>query len=59
MTLAPRSLAGQLALLLERITARRAELEAKRRDLEASVADLDAVARNCRKRLKQLKNGTK
>ena len=56
---APAGEAGQLALLLERIAARRAELEAKRRDLEASVADLDAVARNCRKRLKQLKNGTK
>ena len=55
---APDGEAGQLNLLLDKIAARRAELEAKRRDLEASLTDLDAVARNCRKRLKQLKNGT-
>ena len=55
---APAGEAGQLNLLLDKIAARRAELEAKRRDLEASLSDLDGVARNCRKRLKQLKNGT-
>ena len=55
---APAGEAGQLERLLEKIAARRAELEAKRRDLEASLTDLDGVARNCRKRLKQLQNGT-
>lgn len=50
--------AGQLNLLLGRITDRKAELEAKRRDIDASVTDLNAVARNCRSRLKELrKNG--
>jgi DNA-binding transcriptional MerR regulator len=51
---APSGEAGQLNLLLERITARRAELEAKRRDIAASLRDLDAVAENCRNRLEQL-----
>ena len=54
---APAGEAGQLSLLLDKIAARRGELEAKRRDLEASLSDLDAVARKCRKILKKLKNG--
>jgi DNA-binding transcriptional MerR regulator len=53
---APSGEAGQLNLLLERIAARRAELEAKRRDIAASLRDLDAVAESCRKHLEQLKN---
>ncbi len=48
--------AGQLELLLAKITGRRAELEAKRADIEATLADLETVARNCCKRLRRLKN---
>ena len=48
--------AGQLELLLAKIAGRRAELEAKRADIEAALADLETVARNCRKRLRGLKN---
>ena len=48
--------AGQLELLLAKIVGRRAELEAKRADIEATLADLETVARNCRKRLKKMKN---
>ena len=43
---APSGESGQLALLLDKIAARRTDLEAKRRDLEASLADLDEVARD-------------
>ena len=56
---APSGEAAQLSLLLERIAARRGELEAKRHDLEASLKDLDVVSKNCRKRLKKLKKGAK
>ena len=48
--------AGQLELLLAKIGGRRSELEAKRADIEAALADLETVARNCRKRLRGLKN---
>lgn len=48
--------AGQLELLLAKIAGRRAGLEAKRADIEATLADLETVARNCRKRLRGLKN---
>lgn len=51
---APSGEAGQLNRLLDRIAARRAELEAKRRDIAASLRDLDTVAEECRKRLNQL-----
>ena len=57
---APAGHEGQLLLLLDKISARRTDLEAKRRDLEASLSDLEGVARNCRKHLKKMrkmKNG--
>jgi DNA-binding transcriptional MerR regulator len=54
---APAGEAAQLELLLGKIESRRAELEAKQRDLEASLQDLETVEDNCRKRLKELKNG--
>jgi len=54
---APEGEARQLALLIERIAARRAELDTKRRDIEASLKDLDGVAKECRKRLTELKKG--
>ncbi len=53
---APPGEAGQLDLLLAKIAGRRAELEAKRADIEAALDDLETVARNCRKRLRRLKN---
>ena len=52
---APVGEAGQLEFLVEKIAARRAELEAKRDDIDATLSDLDGVARNSRKRLRQLK----
>ena len=54
---APAGEAGQLARLVARITARKAELEQKRRDIEASLRDLGAVAETCRKRLGELEKG--
>jgi len=48
--------AGQLELLLAKIAGRRTELEAKRADIEATLTDLEIVERNCRKRLRGLKN---
>jgi len=51
---APAGEGRQLALLLDKIAARRAELEAKRRDIEAAIADLGRVARECRKRRRDL-----
>jgi DNA-binding transcriptional MerR regulator len=48
--------AGQLELLLAKIAGRRTELEAKRADIEATLTDLEIVERNCRKRLKGIKN---
>ena len=48
--------AGQLELLLAKIGGRRSELEAKRADIEAALVDLETVERNCRKRLRGLKN---
>ena len=53
---APTGEAGQLAYLLDRIAARKADLEAKRRDIEASLDDLDGVAANCRARLAEMDN---
>ena len=53
---APTGEAGQLAYLLGKIAARKADLEAKRRDLEASLDDLDGVAATCRVRLAELDN---
>ena len=51
---APSGEAGQLAYLLDRIAARKADLEDKRRDIEASLDDLDGVAADCRARLAEL-----
>ncbi len=53
----PRGEARQLAFLLEKIAARRADLLAKQRDIEASLRDLEGVARDCRRRLRALKDG--
>ncbi len=55
---APVGEAGQLEFLVEKIAARRAELEAKRDDIDATLSDLDSVARDCRKRLRQLEKGS-
>lgn len=49
--------AGQLRHLIDRIGARREQLEQKRRDIEATLADLDAVEAGCRERLGQLGAG--
>ena len=51
---APQGEAKQLHTLLERIAARRADLEAKRADVEAALAHLDGVAAECRARLSAL-----
>lgn len=51
---APQGEAKQLHTLLERIAARRAELEAKRADVEAALSHLDGVAAECRARLSAL-----
>jgi DNA-binding transcriptional MerR regulator len=51
---APTGEAGQLAYLLDKIAARKADLEAKRRDIEASLDDLNGVAATCRARLAEL-----
>ena len=51
----PSGEAGQLEFLLSKIADRRAELLAKQRDIEASLSDLDGVARDCRRRLRNLK----
>ncbi len=53
---APSGESGQLAYLLGKIAARKADLEAKRRDIEASLDDLDGVAAICRTRLAELGN---
>jgi DNA-binding transcriptional MerR regulator len=53
---APSGEAGQLAYLVAKIAARKADLEAKRRDIEASLDDLDGVAANCHARLAELDN---
>ncbi len=52
----PRGEAGQLEFLLSKIADRRAELLTKQRDIEASLSDLDGVARDCRRRLRSLKD---
>ena len=51
---APAGEAGQLAHLIVKIMARKAELELKRHDIEASLRDLDVVAETCHKQLTQL-----
>lgn len=45
---------GQLRLLMQKITERRAELLDKRRDLEASLKDLEEVELGCRARMREL-----
>jgi DNA-binding transcriptional MerR regulator len=53
---APSGEARQLAYLLDKIAARKGDLEDKRRDIEASLDDLDGVAATCRGRLAELGN---
>ncbi|MEP0236302.1 MerR family DNA-binding transcriptional regulator [Roseibium sp.] len=45
---------GQLRLLMQKISDRRAELLEKRRDLEHALNDLDEVEAGCRLRMKEL-----
>ncbi|MBD8875463.1 MULTISPECIES: MerR family transcriptional regulator [Stappiaceae] len=45
---------GQLRLLMQKISDRRAELLEKRRDLEHALNDLDEVEAGCRVRMKEL-----
>ncbi len=45
---------GQLRLLMQKIAARRAELQEKRRDLEAALNDLEEVEAGCRLRMAEL-----
>ena len=54
---APQGEAKQLRTLLQRIAARRADLEAKRADVEAALGHLDGVAAACRARLAALDGG--
>lgn len=51
---APQGEAGQLQLLLDRIAARRADLEQKRRDIAAVLRDLAQVETGCLERLEEL-----
>ena len=44
----------QLRLLLDKIEARRDDLENKRRDIDATLSDLDDVAAKCRARLDEI-----
>ncbi|GGB58499.1 MerR family transcriptional regulator [Roseibium aquae] len=46
--------AGQLKLLMEKITARRAELLEKRNDIEVSLAELDQVEAGARARMAEI-----
>ncbi len=48
----------QLRLLLDKIEARRVDLEHKRRDIDATLSDLEEVAAKCRTRLEEI-GGTK
>lgn len=54
---APRGEGRQLKLLMDKIAARRAELQSKRRDIDASLKDLDIVLKESRKRMHELTNG--
>ncbi|HAT84972.1 MerR family transcriptional regulator [Cohaesibacter gelatinilyticus] len=46
--------AGQLAMLMEKIDARRKDLRQKLVDIEETIAELDAVEESCRVRLTEL-----
>jgi DNA-binding transcriptional MerR regulator len=48
--------AGQLAMLMEKIDARRKDLRQKLVDIEETIAELDAVEESCRVRLTELGN---
>ncbi len=50
--------ANQLRLLLDKIDARRVDLENKRRDIDATLSDLDDVAAKCRLRLQEIDGAT-
>ena len=45
---------GQLETLLQRIAAKRSDLEQKRQDVVAAIGHLDSVAAGCRARLAEL-----
>jgi len=49
---------GQLKLLMNRVTEKRAELEQKRRDIEETLAELDQVEEASLARLAELGVGT-
>ena len=46
--------AGQLRVMMEKIGARRAELQGKRRDIELTLKELDEVETGCRQRMAEL-----
>ena len=52
---APAGEEKQLKLMIDRIGAKRAELEQKRRDIEESLAEMDAAEENCFERLAELR----
>lgn len=51
---APPGEAGQLRLLIEKVSARRDELEQKRHDIEETMRELDHVEATCLKRMAEL-----
>lgn len=46
--------AGQLRIMMEKIAARRKELQEKRQDIELSLKELDEVEAGCRQRMTEL-----
>ena len=46
--------AGQLQVMMQKIDARRAELQEKRRDIELTLKELDDVEAGCRQRMAEL-----
>ena len=51
---APPGAEGQMRLLIEKITEKRAQLEQKRLDIQESLRELDAAEENCFERLAEL-----
>jgi DNA-binding transcriptional MerR regulator len=51
---APSGEVGQLQLFLDKISARRVELEQMQRDLDLTLGDLDDIEKRCEGRLSQL-----
>ncbi|MDY8109583.1 MerR family DNA-binding transcriptional regulator [Fulvimarina sp. 2208YS6-2-32] len=52
---APPGEAGQLKSIIEKVQARRSELEQKRRDIEDLLVDLDSAEKACEARLSEIK----